>query len=217
VPPPTRDTRKFVQRRAQNTVKRLLSAAGQVFSEKGFDEAQSPEIAERAGVSVGTFYRYFADKRQAFIELITQYLEESYASVMGNLTLEIFGETSTPRQRREAVNHVIDLLFAQTAKNPRLQRVFLALSLRDPQIEQIRIDFETRSRDNLAALLEIVTDRDRIPNPSAAAQVIQVAAQEVALTTIGAHGRVSSQAEADALRSALADMLYTYVFGEAVE
>src|SRR5687767_7148753 len=94
--PPTRDTREFAQERAQKTYDRLLEAAEELFSDRGFDDTQTPDIAERAGVSVGTFYRYFADKRQAFIELCTRYMDASFARVMENLTLEAFGAARTP-------------------------------------------------------------------------------------------------------------------------
>jgi hypothetical protein len=109
---------------------------------------------------------------------------------------------------------VIDILFTHTAKNPPLHRVFLGLSLRDDEVAQIRVDYEERGREALAFLLEQVVSRDRIPDPMAAAEVIGVAAQEVALATIGMHGPARSPDHAKALRSALADMLYRYVFGD---
>ncbi len=209
-----RDTREFSQSRARETHKALLQAAAAVFSEKGFDDAQTPDIAAVAGVSVGTFYRYFADKRQAFIELIEKYLSDSFGSVMANLTPDAFSATKTAKDRRATVNQVIEVLFNNTEMNPRLHRVFLALSLRDPEVEQIRIDFEERSRELLAALIEQVTTRERIPDPAAAAEVIQVAAQEIALATIGSHGPPRPKGHAEALRHALSEMLYRYVFGE---
>ena len=213
LPPPTRDTREFAQERARTTHRALIAAAGEVFAEKGFDDAQTPDIARAAGVSVGTFYRYFADKRQAFIEMIQLYLEESYQRVMENLTTEAFGETRTDRDRRATVDHVIDVLFQNTEQNPALHRVFVGMSLRDPEVSRIRVEFEERSRNVVAALIEQVVPRERIPDPHAAAEVIQIASQEVALASIGMHGEPSRGADSGALRRALADMLYRYVFG----
>lgn len=203
-----------MQSRARATYDRLLAAAAELFAEKGFDDTQTPDIAERAGVSVGTFYRYFSDKRQAFIELIKNHLQESYDSVMGNLTPELFSATRTPKDRRATVEQVIEILFAHTAQNPPLHRVFLALSLRDEEVAQLRVDYEERGRQALALLLEQVVSRDRIADPLAAAEVMGVAAQEVALATIGMHGAARGPEHAQALRSALTDMLYRYVFGD---
>lgn len=215
VPPPSqREAPRFAQERARATYDRLLAAAAEVFAERGFEDTQTPEIAGRAGVSVGTFYRYFDDKRAAFIELIRRSLERSYQSVMANLNIETFGATRTAADRRAAVEQVIDILFAHTADSPQLHRVFLGLSLRDEEVAALRDEYEGRSREGLAALLQQVTARERIPDPAAAAEVIQIAAQEVALATVGAHGPPSSKERSQALRAALADMLYRYVFGD---
>ena len=212
-PPPTRDTRTFTQKRARATYDALMAAASDVFAEKGFDATQTPDIARRAGVSVGTFYRYFADKRQVFIEMITEHLEQTYELVMGNLTPDAFAVTRTARDKRAAVDHVIDVLFRNAAEHPDLHFVFLAMSMRDTEVAEIRARFEQRGREALAALIEAVVPRDRIPDSMAAAEVIQLAAEEAATTTSGGRGPAKSAERARVLRAALTDMIYRYVFG----
>src|SRR6201996_7707844 len=43
---------------------RLLTAAMSLFEEQGYDATTVAEIAERAGLTKRTFFRYFADKRE---------------------------------------------------------------------------------------------------------------------------------------------------------
>lgn len=43
---------------------RLREAALALYSERGYDETTVAEIAERAGLTKRTFFRYFADKRE---------------------------------------------------------------------------------------------------------------------------------------------------------
>jgi AcrR family transcriptional regulator len=43
---------------------RLQQAALELFSDRGFDNTTVAEIAERAGLTKRTFFRYFADKRE---------------------------------------------------------------------------------------------------------------------------------------------------------
>src|SRR3954453_7813246 len=50
------------QVRSRETLDRILDAAEQVLATKAFGEATLAEIMERAGVTVGAFYRRFADK-----------------------------------------------------------------------------------------------------------------------------------------------------------
>src|SRR5690348_12225787 len=43
---------------------RLVTAALSLFEEQGYDDTTVAEIAERAGLTKRTFFRYFADKRE---------------------------------------------------------------------------------------------------------------------------------------------------------
>jgi len=55
---------------------RILEAALEVFSHKGFHPATMDEIAEKGGVGKGTLYRYFETKEKLFAELVRIRLEE---------------------------------------------------------------------------------------------------------------------------------------------
>lgn len=48
-----------------NASDRLQEAALQLYLERGFDQTTVAEIAERAGLTERTYFRYFADKREA--------------------------------------------------------------------------------------------------------------------------------------------------------
>jgi AcrR family transcriptional regulator len=55
---------------------RLLSAASQVFVDKGLDRAKVEDITHAAGLSKGAFYLHFASKEQAFTEILRAALTE---------------------------------------------------------------------------------------------------------------------------------------------
>lgn len=59
-----------------STKERILDAALEVFSQKGFHSATTDEIAERAGVGKGTLYRHFETKDKLFEELVRLRLDE---------------------------------------------------------------------------------------------------------------------------------------------
>ncbi|HVH11099.1 MAG TPA: TetR/AcrR family transcriptional regulator [Gemmatimonadales bacterium] len=54
---------------ADLTRERLVRAALELFTARGYHATTTPEIAKRAGVAEGTIYRHFAGKRQCFNEL----------------------------------------------------------------------------------------------------------------------------------------------------
>lgn len=49
---------------------RLVDAAKQVFEEQGFLDARISDIADRAGMSHGSFYHYFDSKEAVFAEVV---------------------------------------------------------------------------------------------------------------------------------------------------
>jgi AcrR family transcriptional regulator len=51
------------QQRARASVDCVLEAAAQVLEACGEDGFNTNAVAERAGVSIGTLYRYFSDKQ----------------------------------------------------------------------------------------------------------------------------------------------------------
>ena len=61
---------RTLSQRGLETRMRLLEASEQVFGELGYHAASIVKITEAAGVGQGTFYLYFASKKEIFDELI---------------------------------------------------------------------------------------------------------------------------------------------------
>jgi len=64
------------QERARRTVAAIYDAAAHVFTEIGYAEATTDQIAERAGISIGTLYHYFSGKEAILYGLWERYMDE---------------------------------------------------------------------------------------------------------------------------------------------
>ena len=64
------------QVRSAATVDAILQAATQVLLASGFEKMSTTRIAERAGVSVGSFYQYFPNKRALLAALVQRHVSE---------------------------------------------------------------------------------------------------------------------------------------------
>ncbi|GJM39030.1 MAG: hypothetical protein DHS20C19_23970 [Acidimicrobiales bacterium] len=75
-PPLTNQTPDLPSRRGRQTRERLLTAATTAFATLGYDAVRVDDIAREAGVSHGSFYRYFADKEAIYAEHLQAVMTE---------------------------------------------------------------------------------------------------------------------------------------------
>lgn len=68
-----RQRKQPVQQRSQRTTEAILEATLQVLLRDGYASLTTTRVAERAGVSVGTLYQYFPDKRSLVTALKVRY------------------------------------------------------------------------------------------------------------------------------------------------
>ncbi|MCX5085477.1 MULTISPECIES: TetR/AcrR family transcriptional regulator [unclassified Streptomyces] len=70
-----RRRRRPVQARSRETVERILDAAAVLLEEGGVEAVTTRVIAERAGITAPSLYRFFADRDQVLDALMEQHLE----------------------------------------------------------------------------------------------------------------------------------------------
>ncbi|TPL47475.1 TetR/AcrR family transcriptional regulator [Mesorhizobium sp. B2-4-6] len=73
--------RSPMQQRSRERVERMLAAASALIAEQGSDAMRMGEVAERAGVSIGSLYQFFPDKRAIVWALAERYTAESQACI----------------------------------------------------------------------------------------------------------------------------------------
>jgi AcrR family transcriptional regulator len=101
------------QARARATLDLIVEAAAQLLEESGFDGYNTNAVAARAKVSVGSLYRYFADK-----EAILAALAEREADSLVAQAKMADGSHGA----REAIIHLIDAAVRHRLQRPELAR-----------------------------------------------------------------------------------------------
>lgn len=81
--------RKPRQARAAETVASIVEAAAQILEKGGLAGFTTNAVAERAGVSIGTLYQYFADKNALLLALGREEMEKALGEVARALQGEI--------------------------------------------------------------------------------------------------------------------------------
>ncbi|WP_405777128.1 TetR family transcriptional regulator [Streptomyces sp. NBC_01538] len=150
VPQATSLRRAPVQRRSVERLTRILDACADLLDEVGYDDLSTRAVAVRAGVPIGSVYRFFGNKR-------------AMADALAQRNLEVFTARVTERLRqgsgggwREAMDAVLDEYMAMKRTAPGFSLVDFG-----NQIPVGKRDAEPNHRvaDALTALLSGVLDR----------------------------------------------------------
>src|ERR1700683_3971324 len=107
------------QPRARQTVDAILDAVVRILKRKGFDAITTNDIAEVAGVSIGSVYQYFPDKRAIFVALHKRHLEEIDRMVEIKLIEHAAGSLD------ELVRAMVEAMIDSHAGDPELYELLL--------------------------------------------------------------------------------------------
>ncbi len=141
------------QARSKQTREKIIQAAMRLFEELGYEKTTSNEIAAAAGVSVGSFYVYFTDKRQVLLEVFDRVADELFKNVFESLKPEdLFGPELRPRIHQAITKTIID-----KQKRAGLHRVIWELVLKDEQFAARSRALMDRSRAKLHEILSLAS------------------------------------------------------------
>ncbi|KUN92824.1 TetR/AcrR family transcriptional regulator [Streptomyces caeruleatus] len=112
VPHPETLRRAPVQRRSAERLTRILDACADLLDEVGYDDLSTRAVAQRAGVPIGSVYRFFGNKRQMADALAQRNLERYIARVTERL------KGATDGDWRVAMDAVLDEYLAMKRTAP---------------------------------------------------------------------------------------------------
>lgn len=162
------------QARSRRMVARIVDAGRAVLVEDGYDAFSTNRVAAAAGISPGSVYQYFPDKAAILDLVIEQYWTEVASRIAASLADRI-GE-SGPAMVRGAADALMSALEADRA----LLRV-VAEELPAARNRARRTALEQRVRELVLAYLAGRPEISRRPHAAAAAWVIVLAIENIAL------------------------------------
>lgn len=112
--------RKPMQRRARQTVEAVLDAVVRILKREGAKAVTTNRIAEVAGVSIGSLYQYFPDKRAIFAALHERHIEQIDRLIEKTL----FENASSPLAR--LIKEMVEAMIRAHETDPELYEVLFA-------------------------------------------------------------------------------------------
>ena len=141
---------RTLSRKGVRTRTRLLDAAERVFAELGYHDASIVKITEAAGVGQGTFYLYFASKKDVFDELVRD---------LNRRVRHAMKESSSQGSTRiEAELLGFGAYFRFTAEHPALYRIIRQAEFVSP--EMLHYHYEKLAEGYVEGLRESMAKGD---------------------------------------------------------
>lgn len=125
-------TRVPTQKRSIEKKQQIKDAALKLMSEKGYFATSSNEIAREAGVSIGTFYSYFKDKKELYAELV----DDIYTAVLTPINLN---ELPDDLSIEETVQLYVTAVFRGHEYQTAFQREISSLSEQSDEFRAIEM------------------------------------------------------------------------------
>lgn len=132
------------QKRSQNTMDVILQATGELICARGLDGFGTNQIADRAGVSIGSLYQYFPDKEAILACMIRDMRREMLHDFSKAL------DDTKDQSMLAAIDELVTAALRHHMKNPELTRHL------ERAEDDLPLDHETQALK--LAMAELVTN-----------------------------------------------------------
>lgn len=198
------------QARSRQTREKIIQAAIKLFQEAGYEGTTSNDVAAEAGVSVGSFYTYFVDKRQLLLTIFDRLADDLFKVIFEGLKAEHLFDSKLRPMIRQAIAKAIE----DKQRHSGLHRVIYQMVLKDAEFAARQKDLMERSILKLTELISLANKAGLTwdIDVEAAAFVVQRVVNDLSLdyaTEIGEFDR-------DRAVDALTDMIHRYLFRPGV-
>ena len=169
-----------VQARATVTVKAICEATIQVLLSHGAERLTTTRVADRAGVSVGTLYQYYPNKRSLLYAVMEEHLDRVATAV------ESACEQARSKRLAEMIHHVVEVFV-----DAKMDRADISVALYKVAADiggpELVKRAGQRMRKAVDAMLQTASDTDSAPD-SAAIDTMFAAMSGVMPTTASSGG-----------------------------
>ena len=165
-----------VQNRSKEKKDRIIRVAYDFFNEEGYNAVSIRMIAKEAGVSIGTIYSYFQDKRDIYIATAALYGHDMYDNFSSVIKNKKFSEGNV-----EEIVYTIILKFKeiiQSHYNFHLDSV--VLSLTDEKIREVLAAQEHEVANSISLLfIQLMGDKIEVRDDKVSTFIVHKAIEEI--------------------------------------
>lgn len=132
-----REVREPKQERSIEKKNKILKAGYELFSNVGYYNTNTAQIAKQAGVSTGIVYGYFKDKRDILLDVLALYVEQAFSPV-----LELIDRLEAPINYYVLAKDVLDSAITIHRNNAKIHEALHSMSHCDEAVNDRFIKLE---------------------------------------------------------------------------
>ncbi|MDE6060122.1 MAG: TetR/AcrR family transcriptional regulator [Clostridia bacterium] len=132
-----REVREPKQERSIEKKHKILKAGYELFSNVGYYNTNTAQIAKQAGVSTGIVYGYFKDKRDILLDVLAIYVEQAFSPV-----LELMDKLEAPINYYVLAKDVLDSAIGIHRSNAKIHEALHSMSHCDEAVNDRFIELE---------------------------------------------------------------------------
>lgn len=141
--------REPIQKRSIEKKIKIIEAGLELFSEKGYYHTNTIEIAKAAGVSIGTVYSYFKDKKDIYIISLEYFLDSHLRPLLDELT-----KLPKPVNMTLFIDKCMDLFISLYVNSKQTVNELGLIQESNPEIKQYFAAYEDMILSSLVKALE---------------------------------------------------------------
>jgi AcrR family transcriptional regulator len=164
----TKRTATKREAQAAATRRHLLEAAREVFAESGYAGATVAAITERARTAHGTFYLYFRNKDEAFMQVVEEVMFEVHDEVLAI-------DVDAGRDLREILDEALRRFLRGFSDNRGIWRSLLEGALTSPELAERWAMISAGFGSRVAVLLEELQDAGHIRPADSSSVAVAIA------------------------------------------
>lgn len=184
-----------------------MEAGARLLSSEGYHQTSSKKIARAAGISVGSFYNHFRDKKELLLAVYREHVARVHQMIFDALQ---GGGLGAGLEGRRLVEAVVGQALRLHTLSPEFHRQMMALRHTDEDVGRVVAEEDERVVRLLMEMLSSSNSRRlRVDDLEAAARVVIIAVEEV---VHGIKVSVPPPIGEERLIAALSDMVHRFLF-----
>ncbi|GGH30076.1 TetR/AcrR family transcriptional regulator [Paenibacillus segetis] len=197
-------TRKPIQDRSIKTREAIVQAAMKLFSEAGYHRTNTKQIAAAANVSTGSFYSYFTDKREVFMEALKLYCHQ-FTRQLDSLLQEMDFSNA---DKLTGIKQLIDCLVRSHDVYIGFHSELTAMYEMDSEVRSLIDTQMAANRENAKKYLYTWKDELKVGDLDAASIVVFEALDRLVDMMVF----YNKGLDLEKIKAETADMIYVYLF-----